>query len=731
MAWYKRYSVPFQSFKGKQYVVNIYEQSNGSVVTLTGAEEPFMTQEEESDDIFTPIRTQTGYLRVIDETQAGNLLEMLIPQNNVEKLVRLYLGHYNNGTFVEDRMMWHGFLCADVYTQPWDNQKKMLEFPVKSVLSAMEDVFLPENYLGDEINIAKVFVDAYTALQETPSSVYVINNLDDAETDFLNVRVEMAAFFTEETISNEAESHVEYIPSSFFDAITSVAKLYGIQVREHHGNLYLAMYDNGDGKIGNLQIPLWSNFVSIANGTPYHGSMIGVTETPLLDYVEFMGDNNTAGFVLGGKDAKVVVNLGGLTFGIELPSTDETADTPIEFQLYNGKLYVQPHPPRTLVEDFYYEYYSQGTQIGGSEYAVMVQKTLINGYTSNPYASENTYLYTGAFPCRWFCQTGTDQVVLKNGLYMNTQYRTSVNMGFDITPDVLYTITSKLKLKAADGWIRIDFEWHNLIWAQIHSGDDVRNYYFDDAAQELGHDVRSQVQVSVQVGDKFWNGTEWVENGRPYLDYVTLFITNNKINTNKTQDMNIAEDGGYYIPITEATDAQVSVHIMNFVPVSTSDSVYRYCYSHILNDLEVSHVRSVSIVASQRGSNTYRKSILSKGFSDEKVVSTNIGTMNNNVPSSCFLKRTITQYIESLTYYADGGTTYTMRPEMNLLNRICAQFDRLRRTFIAIMQNPFSLSQTYDFFQIRFTYLGKKFFGVIKKNNWIDDKQEVKFIEVS
>ena len=730
MAWYKRYKVPFKSIKGNQYMVYIYEQTDGGLVPLTGAAQPFTTQEDDNDDIFTPIRTQTGYLRVIDETQDGSLLETLIPENNVQKLVRLYLGHYSGNTFVEDRMMWHGFLCADAYTQPWDGQKKMLEFPIKSVLTAMEDVFLPESYLGDEINIAKVFVDAYNALGETPTGVYVINNLDNAETDFLKVRIEMAAFFSEETISNEAESHIEYIPKSFFDAISEIAKLYGIQVREHNGNLYIAMYDNGDGKIGNLQIPQWSAFVNIANGTTYGGSMIGIAETPLLDYVDFMGTENTAGFVLGGKDAKVVVNLGGLTFGIELPNTDETADTPIEFQLYTGKLYVQPHPPRTLVDDFTYYYYSRGTQIGGSEYAVMLQKTLINGYNSNPYASADTYLYTGAFPCRWFCQTGTEQVVLKNGLYMNTQYRTSVNMGFSIIPNYLYTITSKLKLKAIQGWIRLDFEWHNLIWAQLHSGD-VRNYYFDDASQEFGQDVRAQVQVSVQVGDKVWNGTEWVENGRPYEEYVTLFITNNKINTNKTADMNIAEDDGYFIPITETMDDYVSIHILNFVPVSTADSVYRYCYSHILNNLEVSHVLPVSIVASERGSNTYRKSIIAKGFSDEIDVTTSVGTINNNRPYQCFLKRTISEYIQTLTYYANGGTTYTMRPEINLVNRICAQFDRIRRTFIAIMKNPFSLSQTYDFFQIRFTYLGKKFFGIIKKNNWIDDTQEVKFIEVS
>ena len=80
MAWNKRYRVPFQSFTGTQYMVYIYEQTAGELMTLTGSDNPFETQEDQSDDIFTPIRSQTGYLRVIDET-GGNLFVLADFQN--------------------------------------------------------------------------------------------------------------------------------------------------------------------------------------------------------------------------------------------------------------------------------------------------------------------------------------------------------------------------------------------------------------------------------------------------------------------------------------------------------------------------------------------------------------------------------------------------------------------------------------------------------------------------
>lgn len=726
-------------------MVYIYEQTSGSLVTLTGAAEPFMTQEDDDDDIFTPIRTQSGYIRVIDETNGGNLLETIIPSNNVEKLVRVYAGEWNIDmtTFTDQDLLWQGFMCANAYTQPWDNQKKMIEFPVKSLLAAMEDISLPLSYAGDEINIAKVFVDAYEQLQENPSGACVISNLKNAETDFLKVHVEMAAFFKEEEVSNEGESHVEYVADSYYDAISAIAKLYGMTVREHYGKLYISMFDNGDGKIGRMQIPSWSNMVSIANGGTFGGSMIGVPETPLLEYVDFGGNDNVAGFVLGGKNAKVVVNIGGLTFGVSVPQTAETSDTPIEFALHTGKLYVQPHAPRyggDPLEDWDYREYSRSTYLNYSNYETMLTKTLIKGYTSNPYASANTHLYTGIFPIRWFWQEDNEQVVLKSGLYMNTQYKTSATSPSNIEFSILYNISSQLKLNATSGWIRIDFEWHNIIW---YSGMSEPPYYlFDDASEVFTEqaaaqrDVWAEVTVILSCGNKYWNGSAWVEyySAQQALAehaYFTIFITNTKINTNKTSDMNIDEDDGYFIPVTKKLRGTVTMFILNFVPVKTSDSIYRYCYSHILNNLEVSHVLPTSIVASQRGSNTYAKTILAKGFSEDKVVDISIGTINNNLPASCFIKRAIDTYIESLTYYGEGGTTYSMRPELNLLNRIVAQFNQIRRTFIAVMKRTYSAIQTYDFFQLRFTYSGRKFFGVVKEHNWREDIQEVKFIEVT
>jgi hypothetical protein len=207
-------------------------------------------------------------------------------------------------------------------------------------------------------------------------------------------------------------------------------------------------------------------------------------------------------------------------------------------------------------------------------------------------------------------------------------------------------------------------------------------------------------------------------------------VTNNTINTNKTADINVDEDEGFFIPVTQELSGDVSFYILDFVPV-TYNSIYAYCYSHILENLTVKHIRPASIVASGRSSNTYLEEIVASGFSDEETVNLSVGTINNNPPYPCFIKRDISTNIEALEYYYEGNVKETQRPEVNLVNRIASQFASVRRAFTAIKKYTYNALATYYPFEMRYTYLGRKFFGVVKQQNWRDDTQEYKFLEVT
>ena len=731
MAWIKTYQVPFQSLAGTQYMVYILEKGNtqGTITTLTGAASPFVTSEDYDDNIYIPIRKQTGYLRVIDETSDGSLLENLMPVNNTQKMVKLVTGTWNNDftAFTDGNVQWQGFLCAEAFTQPWDNQKKVLEFPVKSVLAALEDVQIPDYYAGDETRCATILTRAVQSLlgpSVTPySDLYIV---DDAayRNNWLIIRVMWGAFFSEQTIENEGSNYTQIIGGSYYDALSAICSTFGLSARENGTIIYFAHYDvNTPFKCEVLRYT-WTNVQYIASELPYSLTIESsdIPSADMLTSLIFKDNDNHAGFSPGARNAIVTLNLGGLSLNINLPNTEETPDEPVEFVLHTGKLYIQPHGPRTESEVFSYYEYKRNQLQGTSTYEDTENATVYNGYYAIPYYDASWSLFAGAFPIRWFYQENTERIVLKNGLYLNTQYRQSQDTPGSITMAEMYQIDSPIGIDSSDGWIRIDFKWLNIIW-NITLG----KYLFTDAASFYRADVKSEITMCLRIGDKWWNGSNWVSNGSTSSTRFFFNVKNDTIVTNKTSDINVDEEGGYFIPISEPLSGSVSFFILNFVPVTTVYSNYEhyeYCYSHILYDLSIKHLRPISIVASERTKNTYRQEILQSGFKDDKIIELSIGTFNNNTPSVVFLKQNTTDYLDIVTYHTTTSTT-DVRPEIHLLNRMAVQYNQVRRTFIGIIQRGIEVMKT------RYTYLGRKFMGIKKQTDWRNDVEEVKFIEVN
>lgn len=730
MAWYKRYRIPFQSFGGTQYMVYIYEQTSGALVTLTGADNPFVTQEDDDNDIFTPIRIQTGYLRVIDQTEDGSLLESIIPSNNTQKLVRLYTGAWNNSftTFTDGVIKWQGFLCAEAFTQEWDNNIKVLEFPIKSLLGALEDVHLPDAAANYEENIADLIVMAFGELDVEPDSIAVSSQMSNALDDLLKMLVQFLIFFSEETINNEGDSYNQLVGVSFAEALSYVCSLYGLTMRENGTTISLSAYDKQAGRIYTNEWT-YADIMNIAAGNAPSGSSGSfMPETAMLPQLTFKGDNNSAGFVQGGKDAKVSLQISDKTFYMDLPQTTETSDAPIELQLYEdgdndeGVLYVQPHQPRNLREVFTFKEYKRRTLVGDSSYAACLEHSVINGYMANPYYSADTILYVGAFPVRFFHRKENELVTLKNGVYMNTQYFDGAVGAATYAP--LYSVTSHLALNATEGWLNIQFLLQELAWI-VQGGD--TGYAFGDGINKYyyNQDIQTEVHMCLQVGNLFWNGTDWVAGSAPSSEF--FFVTKNgRVPDNKTEDMNTDEDNGYFIPITRPLVGHVTLHILNAMAVkrSGSSSTYLTCYTHILSELDIAHILPKSIVASDRNGNVYRKSIINSGFSEGKNIDLNIGTINNNYMAPSFIKINSTDFAEAINYYT-ANNTISKRPELHLLDRMVEQYNQVRRTFKAQIASGLELLKT------RYTYLSRAFFAVDAQHNWRDDTQEVKFIEVS
>ena len=123
-----RYSIPFKDYKNNSYVVEVYRKDYEGVVTeLTGAVSCFVVSGTDEDFIYTPIRTSTATIRVID----SELLLDLYSINNQYAPVRLY----KNGV-----LEWTGYIKPEQFTQPYVPTPQDISVECVSAVATLEHI---------------------------------------------------------------------------------------------------------------------------------------------------------------------------------------------------------------------------------------------------------------------------------------------------------------------------------------------------------------------------------------------------------------------------------------------------------------------------------------------------------------------------------------------------------------------------------------------------------------
>lgn len=206
MAWY----ADFMSMNGTSYRIEIGGSGGSEIIC---APDPFVTSENDDADIFTPIRGQTGTLRVIDTS--GTLLEDMIPANNTSTTVVLKSGN---------TVKWRGFLGAEVYTQPWDGNAHVLEFQVISMLEALKYTTIESTYRNQRLQCQELVNNAFSSLG---LSVTLDTSKDDMYGWWKYYVVICSVFFNDKTICNQGIRETVSEGLTYYSVVESVCKLFG------------------------------------------------------------------------------------------------------------------------------------------------------------------------------------------------------------------------------------------------------------------------------------------------------------------------------------------------------------------------------------------------------------------------------------------------------------------------------------------------------------------------
>lgn len=722
-----RWQIPFTSLAGTAYTVNIYDDSySGSPTTLTGAPNTFETYEEDSEDIFTPLRGQSGYLRVIDTD--GTLIDQIVPANNTSCLVYLMQGPTS--------ILWRGYLQARVYTQPWDAGAHILELPVRSLLSSLSDVYPAEADAGKISRLGAVIYDALSSVTSGAgqmggftSLVAISDGVLSISSQMLYQKIRRSQFYEyDEEISGDIAVR-KYIGKSWSEVLSSILATFGLMARESGTVVYLAQYDHPGSTCYKTTFSA-SDMANMESNPPSVPTGVRLSDSNFFSSVTWAGSGHEVSLFPGGREAVVSVEVANPRKELSAPDgLEQSDDQTTDISVNDGEQVAFQTPAvSNSRESFYYFLLSYSiagsgarinySSVRAASYAECLADCIIN--RPGPMYSSSRQIVTGAIPVRFSLGTATNPGTLADGLLINRQWGASL-VDTIVWPQVIYILSSGVSHQFVEGALNIKFSVLPFYHVPPF-GTSPGILYFDKLPPSV-KEFETQAYVGIRIGSYYYHGHDQTWSTEAYWNPIR--IKDGEIISNKDY-MGYScspETGGYFVPVDPSLSGPVIIELQSFADSSDADVHNMDFHACIMTDLNVSFLPKEGIIASDRNEVTYRKSVIS-GFSDKRSLDLTIGTVNNNRPCAGMLIDPYGKYLRTMTYFVSGAGGI-QRPEVHLLNRFSTWLSKMRRAYYAEVSSGLSLCDR------RYTIDSKPYVAIDSRHDWINDRQRLRLIELA
>ena len=226
-----RWKIHFKSLRtATPYTIYISPSGyTGAASELTGAANPFEIQEDDSDDIFAPVRTSSGYIRIIDEgiDSFDNPFDWhdMVPAGNKDISVELRRD-------TDSRIEWMGYIKASVYTgRLTGTAPQERSFPVICPFEVLKgETIDPGATSADVVNLAWLLYYATNPVNDDYTGYYIQGDLP---VKWMEYEISWQNFYDYDKDGNP-ETDVTY-----YNLLENVCLFFGLTARIHRGDVYL------------------------------------------------------------------------------------------------------------------------------------------------------------------------------------------------------------------------------------------------------------------------------------------------------------------------------------------------------------------------------------------------------------------------------------------------------------------------------------------------------------
>lgn len=287
-----RWTIDFVSLRNNtNYKVSIYDNSySGNAIPLRGGAQPFYTEEDADSDFFKPVRSQSGYLRIVDDGKDanGNPFDWtdLIPPTGTSYRVILANG---NG-----RVCWAGFMQAQNFESNLYEPTQERSFPIVDDLGALATIDVSANSIG-----VVTFGYVLQHILEFQQQFSITASGSNVWNWFLN-RVNWDNFVE---VDSDGIRRSKY---SKLELLEEICRFWGLTCRQYGEDYFFVSPDD----------PFYPDFSRIddrglddlANGDYPPIDVIGMSSIDIDDDV-YASTDNIVSIVRGYRNAKVTANI--------------------------------------------------------------------------------------------------------------------------------------------------------------------------------------------------------------------------------------------------------------------------------------------------------------------------------------------------------------------------------------------------------------------------------------
>ena len=278
-------TLSWQSLHGIDYVLSIDDGVSGDPVALVPSAQPFVTQTDSNEDLFTPLRPQTGNIGILGEVSD---MEALLASSPVDRPVTLVASQGGNSLGT----VWKGYLQTTSWSQDWDKGPNEISLPVVSHLGIIES-FTPQ--LTGYIRFGQFILTMSSATGSAFYTDYVFSKLTDPLTT-LRYRFSMDNYrkFDNDTGTWSTEN--------FRTILEDICRVFGWQCQEIGTTLVFLTAD--DPSQGCIKMDAANLATLVGGSTPTYETISLSTVTDVI-----YGADHTIDYLPGRKDIKVTGNV--------------------------------------------------------------------------------------------------------------------------------------------------------------------------------------------------------------------------------------------------------------------------------------------------------------------------------------------------------------------------------------------------------------------------------------